>query len=197
MKNLIKKALTTTNKVTRVIGDNITLSANQIKCIPHNLKMTESDMRAYASAKVLQYGDQLNNVDISFDLPLGMDIDMSAAYFPQLHTIFVPVMPQQLMVSAMMLGMKWEVYVDCLIAHEMGHAMDPAVSDYVASLTKQPTVLSRKRYMIENMMELEITAGVLGEQFAKDKEAFRAFDKHNQAAYKQIIGRLKKSTEEE
>lgn len=196
MNNLLKKALVKSHSKAVVVQRAANYAGHTVKqfsVMPHNLCMTQEKMHAYATAKVAEHATELNNVELSFDFVLGMDLNMVAAYFPESHTIAFPAHTQQIIEQAITLGMKWETYVDCVIAHEMGHVLDPEVSSYIAALQAQDGVYNQRRYMANNMFALEVTAEELGAQFAKDKKAFRLFNKANQTAYNKVIKQIRES----
>lgn len=196
MKNLFKKSLIkaiTVLKVADKVADRVITLAKQVAVVPNNVLINEDKMRAYAAAKVAEHATELNNVELSFEPVEGMAFNMIAAYLPGTHTITFPAMTEQVMQQAITQGMTWQTYVDCTIAHEMGHVLDSNVVEYVAALQDQPGEFHQRKYMAENMFELELTAEKLGAQFAKDKKAFRTFNVANQAAYVDVIKQIKTS----
>lgn len=190
MKTLLKKAITTMKSVitkVQATKEELFLEFNKGLASAHNANLQDFMLQNYASQKVAQYATELNNVEIVFGHVNGLDLEMIAAYLPEHHAIALPYSADIMAELATAHGLKWEAYVDIVLAHEMGHAIDPTVEGYATLMNAQDTLEGQQQVFVEHALQLEINAEKYGLHFTKHKKAFTRFNQLNQVAYR---GRL-------
>lgn len=186
MKHLLKKMHTTTENIVmnaKYTKDNFKLAIKQGVVASHNATITQFEMATFADHKVTAFASELNNVGLLFEPVPGME-HATAAYLPELHAITICMSADEVGKQATVAGVRWETYVDMVLAHEMGHAIDPTVEHYAALMGAEDTYLGQQRVFLEHALDLEINAERLGERFTTHKKAFAKFNSMNQAAYR-------------